>query len=204
MIYEMRIYTLGVGQANEYFEQFGKSFEQRQKMSRLIGLFRAEIGDLNRVMHIWEYENAGERARIRAESMTKDFWPPSTGHLVQRQVTKLMTTPPFLPEPRLGEMGNFYEVRTYTTQFGKMKNVLEKWTNSLPDREKLSKAAAVFITESGELNQFIHIWPYRDLNHRWETRAESEKLPNWPPGSRPFLMAQNTEIWVPAPYSLMR
>ena len=90
-----------------------------------------------------------------------------------------------LPEPRLGEMGSFYEVRTYTVQFGKMQNVLEKWTKSFADRDKLSPAAAVFMTESGELNQFIHIWPYRDLNHRVEARAESQKMPNWPPGSRP-------------------
>ena len=70
-------------------------------------------------------------------------------------------------------------------------------------REQLTPLAALFMTETGPLNEWIHVWAYKDLNHRAETRAKSRELPNWPPGSRPFLVSQNTEIWVPGPYSLM-
>ncbi len=203
MIYEMRIYTVPPGKVDEYYEKFGEVMEERQKLSRLIGIFHTDIGDLNRIMHIWEYENAGHREATRAKALEYDWWPPPTGDLIQNQVTKLMTTPPFRPEPRIGEYGSVYEVRTYGVIPGKISNVVARWTEHIAAREELSPLAALFMTESGPLNQWIHVWAYKDLNHRAEIRAKSRELPNWPPGSRPFLVSQNNEIWVPGPYSLM-
>ncbi|MBI2178329.1 MAG: NIPSNAP family protein, partial [Candidatus Tectomicrobia bacterium] len=52
MIYEMRIYTLTVGGVAEFEKNFGAVVENRMKLSKLVGFFHSEIGDLNRVMHI--------------------------------------------------------------------------------------------------------------------------------------------------------
>jgi hypothetical protein len=204
MIYELRIYTIKPGTTQEYYEKFHEAFEERQKLSRMIGIFHTDIGDLNKIMHIWEYEDHGQRAQIRAESSKHDWWPPPIGHLLENQTTKIVSAPPFRPEPRLGEYGSFYEVRTYSVIPGKIPNVIEKWTQNLPPREELSPLAALFITESGSLNEWIHMWAYKDMNHRSEMRNKSSELPNWPPGSRPFLLKQNSEIWMPGPYSLMK
>ncbi len=76
MIYEMRIYTVPPGKADEYYEKFGEAMEERQKLSRMIGIFHTDIGDLNRIMHIWEYENAGHREETRAKALEYDWWPP--------------------------------------------------------------------------------------------------------------------------------
>lgn len=204
MLYEMRVYTVPPGKVPEYYEKFGEIFEKRQAISRMIGMFHTDIGDLNRIMHIWEYESAAHREETRKTVGGHDWWPPPTGHLLQKQVTKLMTTPPFRPEPRLGEYGNVYEVRTYGVIPGKTPDVIAKWTENLPPREEISPLSALFITESGSLNEWIHIWAYKDLNHRAEIRTKTQELPNWPPGSRPFLTWQNNEIWIPGPYSLMK
>ncbi len=203
MIYEMRIYTLTVGGVDEFEENFSKAIEQRQKLSKMVGFFHTEIGDLNRVMHIWEYENSEHRAKVRAETVKQPWWPPKNAHLILKQTSKILLAAPFRPEPRSGTLGNLYEFRTYTVQPGKMNEVISRWTQNLPPREKLSPLAACFTSEMGPLNEFIHVWPYKDLNHRAEIRAASRKLPNWPPGSRPFLAAQNSEIWVPAAFSPM-
>ncbi|MEE9273877.1 MAG: NIPSNAP family protein, partial [bacterium] len=119
MIYEMRTYTLNVGGVAEFEENFGKVIEKRHEMSPLIGFFHSEIGDLNRVMHIWSYKDAGERQKVRAALPDLPGWPPQNAHLIQDQVTKLMTAPPFRAEPRQGALGGVYEVRTYTMQIGK-------------------------------------------------------------------------------------
>ncbi len=203
MIYELRIYTIKVGAVNEYYEKFHEAFEERQKLSRMIGIFNTEVGDLNKIMHIWEYEDHAQRADIRAKSSTFDWWPPPIGDLLVSQTTKIVTTPAFRPEPRLGEYGSIYEVRTYKVLPGKIPNVVAKWTENIGPRDELSPLAALFMTESGPLNEWIHMWAYKDMNHRAEMREKSHKLPNWPPGSRPFLVSQNTELWVPGPYSLM-
>ncbi|MEE9257510.1 MAG: NIPSNAP family protein, partial [bacterium] len=108
MIYELRIYTIKVGQAAAYYEKFHEAFEERQKLSRMIGIFNTDIGDLNKIMHIWEYEDHGHRAETRAEASGYDWWPPPIGDLLVKQTTKIVTTPPFRPEPRLGANGGVY------------------------------------------------------------------------------------------------
>ncbi len=204
MIYEIRTYTIPPGKVPEYYEKFGEIFEKRQAVTRMVGMFHTEVGDLNRIMHIWEYESAAHREETRKAVAQNDWWPPPTVHLIQSQVTKICTTPAFRPEPRLGEFGSIYEFRTYAIIPGKMGDVVAKWTEHIAAREELSPLSALFMTESGQLNQWIHVWAYKDPNHRAEMRAASRKLPNWPPGSRPFLQSQNTELWVPGPYSLMK
>jgi len=205
MIYEMRIYTVPPRGVPEYYEKFGEIFEKRQALSRLVGIFNAEFGDLNRVMHIWEYKNAAHREETREKALGYDWWPPPTGHLLRKQVTKLMTTPAFLPEPRLGEFGGVYEVRTYTLFPGKQGEMAKLWEPNIAAREELSPLAAAFMTESGMLNEWIHIWAYKDPVHRNEIRTKTRDMPNWPsPGSLALIESQKSELWIPGPYSLMR
>ncbi len=203
MLYEMRTYQLTIHGVAEFEENFAKVIDKRSQMSPLVGFFHTEIGDLNRIMHIWQYESADERARIRAEVVKQPWWPPPNAHLLLEQQTKFLSTPSFRPEPRTGELGGVYEFRTYTIQPGKMNEVVSRWTEHIAAREELSPLAACFISEAGPLNQFIHVWAYKDLNHRTEVRAASRELPNWPPGSRPFLAAQKNEIWIPSSFSPM-
>ncbi len=203
MIYEMRTYKLKIGKAAEFLNNFQPLFEKRQKISRLLGMFFADIGDLNRVMHIWEFEDAKHRDEVRAEAMKESWWPPKSADIILEQSNKLLVAPPFRPEPRLGENGGVYEVRTYGVQTGKMNEVISRWTEHLPERESVSPLAACFTSEFGTLNEFIHIWAYKDLLHRAEIREATKKLANWPPGSGPFLTSQNSEVWIPASFSLM-
>ena len=205
MIYELRIYTIKPGTTQEYYEKFHESFEDRQKLSRMIGIFHTDVGDLNKIMHIWEYEDHGQRAQIRAETSKHEWWPPPTGHLLRKQITKIVMTPAFRPEPRLGEYGSVYEFRTYTLFPGKLGEMAEKWTPNIAAREELSPLSAVFMTESGELNQWIHVWAYKDANERNEIREKTKAMPNWPsPATGELIESQLSEIWIPGPYSLMK
>ncbi len=58
-------------------------------------------------------------------------------------------------------------------------------------------------SEIGDLNKWIHIWPYKDLNDRAKVRAEALKNPNWPPQTREFLVKQENKLMVPASFSPM-
>ena len=80
-------------------------------------------------------------------------------------------------------MGNIYEMRIYTYANGSMPELLRRWADSLPYREEFSPLAAGMYTEFGNLNRWMHVWPYQDLNHRAEVRAEASKIPQWPSGA---------------------
>ena len=54
---------------------------------------------------------------------------------------------------------------------------------TLPERLKVGPLTAVCRSELGALNKFMHIWPYRSLNDRMETRAKAQAAGAWPPSA---------------------
>ena len=55
---------------------------KRLEFSRLAAFRTTEIGPLNQLIHVWEYENLVERARIRAEVVKAGIWPPQTQEFI--------------------------------------------------------------------------------------------------------------------------
>ena len=58
-------------------------------------------------------------------------------------------------------------------------------------------------TETGGLNKWVHIWPYKDLEERNRIRGEASKTATWPPPTREFLVSQENKILVPSSFSPM-
>ena len=94
-----------------------------------------------------------------------------------------------------------YEIRTYTLHPGKVRDYEAKFADSYPVRAKYSPLYGFWHTEIGPLNQVVHIWPYENLQHRADVRAESAKDPSgkWPPNANEFAMYQENDILVPIP-----
>src|ERR1700731_2740112 len=93
------------------------------------------------------------------------------------------------------------EMRTYTLQPGTVAQFEERFGAALAVRAKLSPLAAFWHTEVGPLNRVIHVWPYKDFEERTRVRAESQKLQGWPPSTREFVVEQQSEVFLPAPFS---
>jgi hypothetical protein len=100
------------------------------------------------------------------------------------------------------EAMSIYEVRTYTLQPGAIGEFESRFAKRQPLREKHSKLGAFWHTEIGALNQVIHAWPYDDLQHRMAVReamAKDTELAQLP-GGRDLIVAQESEIMIPAPF----
>ena len=125
-----------------------------------------------------------------------------SGNIVHMN-SEIWTPAPFM-RPLGGDqaLGSIYEMRTYTYEPGSIPELLKRWANALSAREELSPLAAGMFTEFGGLNRWMHVWPYKDLNHRAEIRAESQNLANWPSGA-PGLVRQENKIMAPASFSPM-
>ena len=91
------------------------------------------------------------------------------------------------------------EFRTYTLHPGTVAQFEERWPQSLPARTKVSPLAAFWHTEVGPLNRVIHVWPYKDMEER--SRVRATKIEGWPPNTREFVVEQQSEIYLPAPFS---
>jgi len=93
------------------------------------------------------------------------------------------------------------EMRTYTLKPGSIAEAEKRFGEALPIREKHSKLAAFWHSEVGALNQIIHVWAYDNFQHRADIRAAAQKEEGWPPPIREFVTDQQSEVFIPAPFS---
>jgi hypothetical protein len=57
----------------EVYEEYGLPVQQRH-LGKLIGFFVSEIGPLNQVVHLWQYEDLADRQRRRAAMAEDPAW----------------------------------------------------------------------------------------------------------------------------------
>ena len=93
------------------------------------------------------------------------------------------------------------EVRTYQLKPGTLVEAEKRFAAALPVREKHSRLAAFWHTEVGALNQIIHVWTYDSFAQRTAVRAAASKEEGWPPPIREFVVSQQSEVFLPAPFS---
>ena len=186
MIHELRTYTIVPGKQAEYMQlqrDVGREI-RGDKYGKLEGGWTTEIGPLNQYVHLWSYADPADRARARAglaadEAWSKEYVPRIRPLLLAQQnaILTAVDAVPFAPPSR--DERHVYELRTYRTQMGKLPEWVGHFTGALPTREKYSRIVALWTTEVGPLNQAVHLWAYRDLNHRAEARAAAARDPDW-------------------------
>ncbi len=96
-IYEIRTYTFRPGSIPTVIERWSKMMDERVKLSPLVGCWHTELGPLHRWVHIWPYQDAAERQRIRAEAVARRIWPPDTSEFMLRMENVLAVPAPFSP-----------------------------------------------------------------------------------------------------------
>jgi NIPSNAP len=106
----------------------------------------------------------------------------------------------------LGERvtGDIYEIRSYLYRPGTIPKVIELWQPVIEQRMKLSPLAGCWYSEIGQLNRWVHIWPYRDAAERQRLRAESVRIKGWPPPTAEFLVEMTNMLAIAAPFSPLR
>ncbi len=209
MIYEVRTYDIKGGSQAEVERRFGEAYEKRKKFSELAAFFHTEIGPLNQIIHIWPYENMEERAKVRAAAIADKTWPPDIKDFIVAQRSEIFIPFPFSPPIKPGKCGPIFEMRTYTYPTGKLPLLMDNWEKAIPERTTLSPCLAMWYSDVGALNKFMHIWPYASMNDRMEMRAKAVAGGSWPPSAKAKkdgreavnYLAQENKIVMPAAFS---
>lgn len=201
MIYEVRTYRIAPHKTPEFIKIFGEAYEHRKAHSPLSAFLFSEIGPLNQVIHVWPYEDAADRERVRVESGKDGTWPPKVSHLAEHMNSEIFTPFAITPTMGSGNLGPIFEWRSYMLKPGEMGKTAEAWSKVIDQRTELSPLVMAMQTEVGDLNKFVHIWGYESLNHRSEVRAKSVELGIWPPKGGGTLITQENKIMLAAPFS---
>lgn len=210
MIYEVRTYDLKPGSLPEVEKRFGEAYEKSRKFLELAAFWHTDIGPLNQIIHVWPYRDLEERAKIRAAAISEGTWPPKIGEFIVKTRSDIMKPFAISPELRPGKMGPYFEMRIYQYATGELPKIIEAWEKTLPARLKYSPLCAAWYSELGELNQFVHIWPYPSLDARIRIRQEMQVAGVWPPpvaarkqeGIPSYeMIKQESKILMPASFS---
>lgn len=204
MIVEFRTYRLKPGSVAEAEKRFGEGLTNRTKVSPLGAFWHTEVGPLNRIIHVWPYEDFAQRAAARSQKI--EGWPPNIREFVEEQESEIFIPAPFCPKMEPRQLGGLYEIRTYTLAPGAIPAIIDRWSTQIAERVKLSPLAFAGHSELGGLNRWRHIWAYKDANHRAEIRDKARKEGIWPPrGGQPGqTLIQENALVVPAAFSPLR
>lgn len=201
MIYEFRTYTIHPRTLPEFMKRFGDALPSRERHSKLAAFWFTEIGPLNQVVHVWPYESAEARSKIRAKAVEDGSWPPKVGDLIVDMKSEILNPLPFSPALDPAEPGPFFEMRSYVIKPGAAGDMAARWQESLPKRLELSPLIGVFTSDVGTLNQWIHIWAYPSLDRRMAVRDQAKKDGIWPPPGDSPVVYQESKIMLAAPFS---
>jgi hypothetical protein len=102
MVYEIRTYRLKTGAVPAYLRLIGEEgiAIQRGHLGHLVGYFYSEIGPLNEIVHIWAYEDLGDRERRREALAADPKWQailPRIQSHIEVMENKIMKPAPFSP-----------------------------------------------------------------------------------------------------------
>jgi len=205
MIIEMRTYTLQPGTLAEVEKRFGEGLPAREKHSKLAAFWHTEVGPLNRIIHVWAYDNLEQRGAVRAAAVKAGDWPPPIREFVTDMQSELYLPAPFSPalEPR--QIGPLFEMRQYTLAPGAIPGLIERWSEKIEARTKFSPLVGGWYSEFGALNKWVHIWAYKDAAERFRVREAAAAGGNWPARNPPgVVIRQENALMLPASFSPIR
>ncbi len=98
--------------------------------------------------------------------------------------------------------------RTYTVKPGTMAKQMAIYQEFglTPQKRHLGEPLAFLITESGEVNTYVHIWAYKDAADRAAKRAAMGADPEWQvflqkSAEAGYLIGQRNNLMNPTPFA---
>ena len=183
MIHEFRTYDLKYGSTPEFLKRTAEKVGKRVEYSPLVGFFYSEIGELNQVLHIWQYDDMNQRAEIRKKVVEDGVYPPNTSEFIEKQKSEIFIPAPFMPDLDITRnIGPLFELRVYRYPAGAIPKVIDAWATKIDARMGLSKPVGVWYSDIGTINQWAHMWAYESWEHRVEGRKQFASI-GWPPAS---------------------
>ncbi|SRR5579871_1786085 len=198
MIYEFRTYSLRPGTLPRFLQLFGDALPKRLRLSPLAAFWHTDTGPLNQVIHVWPYENGHERTRIRAEAVKDGSWPPKTGELITHMRADIFEQMPFSPPLTPSASGRLVEICVQTVRPFSLPAMTDLWTTYPSLGLPAETLTGVFVADVGELNRWMHVWSYRDLDERDRVKHRLLAAGLWPARNDAVVIEEESKLLRPA------
>lgn len=100
MIIDLRTYTVAPGKLKTYIDLYEREAYpvQIRHLGEPVGYFTTDVGNVNRIVHLWKYESHADRERKRAGMEADPQWiawrkkSAELGYLVNQENVLLRST----------------------------------------------------------------------------------------------------------------
>jgi len=169
--YELRTYSLLPQKVGEFMKLSHEKFHLRTAHSTVLGYWTTELGGLNEVVHLWEYDSLSSRAAVRAKLGVDEAWQREYFQLIlpmlqhQNNLTLTSLLPPASPSPpALTSDGGCYEL--WQLSMNCMPDVwraplLQAIQDLQSDHRSLCGA---FNSGFGAMNSAVIIWQHKHID----------------------------------------
>lgn len=174
-IYEFRQYWMKPSGASSFMKLFEEFYPVRVKHSELFGYWTVDLGGINQVVHIWEYDSFEQRANVRAALAQDKHWvegfvKKAFPHL-DRQENSVMYSAEWCNLLKDKASDGAYELATYGMKTGGPSVWENQLKGSLLAHTKHDcDLVGVWYTDVGDHNQVRAIWRYDNFDVRRQAR----------------------------------
>ncbi|XP_065512784.1 protein NipSnap homolog 3A isoform X4 [Caloenas nicobarica] len=171
IFYEIRTYDIKPSKMKECVEVFNKYLHLRTAHSELVGFWSAELGAMNKVVHVWKYDNFAHRAAVRRALANDKAWQETLLSrflpLVEKQHNEVAYLVPWCQLGKPPKEGGIYEWVTFQVKPGGPALWGEEFQAAINAQVNTghAKLIGVFHTECGLLNTVHVIWWNESPDH---------------------------------------
>uniref|UniRef100_A0A8V0X4M8 Nipsnap homolog 1 n=3 Tax=Phasianidae TaxID=9005 RepID=A0A8V0X4M8_CHICK len=170
----------------------------------LVGNWNTWYGEQDQAVHLWRF-SGGYPALMDCMNKLKqnkeylDFRKERSRMLLSRR-NQLLLEFSFWNEPLPRKGPNIYELRTYKLKPGTMIEWGNNWARAIKYRQENQEAVGGFFSQIGELYVVHHLWAYKDLQSREETRNAAWRKRGWDENvyyTVPLIRTMESRIMIP-------
>lgn len=171
-IYEIRTYKVKPKYFKEYIKFTEDHFHLRIKHSKLFGFWSSELGSLNEVTHIWEYDDHEHRRKVRLALANDEEWQKNyirnVAPMYRSQTNSTMMLLPW-SLITLPNKSGIYELQTFNMNShtdiweGRLKAAME--LSSLKLKSCNSVLVACFTSIFGPHNTVFALWQHESFDN---------------------------------------
>uniref|UniRef100_A0A8C4QME6 Nipsnap homolog 1 (C. elegans) n=1 Tax=Eptatretus burgeri TaxID=7764 RepID=A0A8C4QME6_EPTBU len=149
----------------------------------IVGSWNTWYGEQDQAVHLWRYVGGYPALMEVSQKLSKDkkfcAFREKRGQMLHSRRNQLLLEFSFWndPQPRTGP--NIYELRTYQLKPGTMIEWGNNWARAIRFRQENDEAVGGFFSQIGELYVVHHLWAYKNLQSRVETRASAWQKSGW-------------------------
>ncbi|XP_021488395.1 protein NipSnap homolog 1 isoform X1 [Meriones unguiculatus] len=149
----------------------------------LVGNWNTWYGEQDQAVHLWRFSGGYPALmdcmnKLKTNKEYLEFRKERSKMLLSRR-NQLLLEFSFWNEPQPRAGPNIYELRTYKLKPGTMIEWGNNWARAIKYRQENQEAVGGFFSQIGELYVVHHLWAYKDLQSREETRNAAWRKRGW-------------------------